>query len=511
MNDSFLKRYTTEFVLAALLLILLGVGVLHHELWVDEARPWLIAKSTDWSGLANAAKLESHPVLWYAITKIAVVITSNPIALQLISAMFGFTAFLAILFFSPFSRLEKILLTTNLYLFFEYTLVARNYSLEMALLFTLCALFANSRQHTAAFFVICGLLSQSHIYGLLWSILFIMLLVLKDRPRFAHFKTPSIALASLFYTICAGASAWVLVPQPNQMEIAHTFSSVGTLQFKAIARTLLLGLFPVINPEDIYVTLTAPSVWLDKYAVISLLAILALIIFLLRKNRFALFIFVPMTLTFIIFSVFRRNESFPPRHIGQLILIILVAVWIGKTNLKNRALQIFLALLLSVQGLAGLCEFARDFHRPFSNGRNLATWLRQSGLPTDDIVFDGPFFSASFLVNYDTTVYNIRTGQKVYYWEINLDELRLIKIRPVEGDMPIIYTQENILLKRIKDLICIKNRTPLFIANYPADFYKWAHVNLELQQKFTGSIRAKEDFYVYKINFEPTQFCSSGL
>lgn len=508
-KSSIVKRQTPELILAAVFFILILIGISHHEMWVDEARPWLIAKFTDWNSLAYAAKIESHPVLWYAIVKIAASIFDNPIILQLISAAFGLIAFLAILFYSPFSRLEKLLLTTNLYLFFEYTIVARNYSLEIAALFVLCALFVHRRQHFAAYLVVCGILAQSHFYGFLWSILFILLLFFEGGPRVRELNKPKVWLAALFYTTCAAATTWVLVRESEQLVLAHTLKFVSNLNVRAIAKTLLLGLFPVVNPETIYVTVTAPSMSFDTYATLLFLATLGLIIYLLRKNHLALGIFVSMTFTFIAISAFRQNEAFPPRHMGQLTLIILVTLWIGKVNLQNKFLRSIIFVLFATQALAGLYMYIQDYRLPFSNGKNAANWLRQTDLPQGHIIADGSFYSASFLGYLDdTTIYNSFTHEKIYYWRINQEELRYIKIRPVAGSFPIVHTREEVLYKLIKKIKCEKREEPLFIANYPANFFNWSDVHLELVQAFTGSLRAKEDFYIYRVVSDVTRLCN---
>ena len=41
------------------------VGILHHELWLDESHHWLLARdSTSLSNLINNTRFEGHPVLW---------------------------------------------------------------------------------------------------------------------------------------------------------------------------------------------------------------------------------------------------------------------------------------------------------------------------------------------------------------------------------------------------------------------------------------------------------------
>lgn len=508
--SSFAKRHVPELILAAAFLILALVGISHHELWVDEARPWIISRTTEWSALTHTAKLESHPVLWYALIKIATGITDNPVLLQLMSVAFGFIAFLTILFYSPFTRIEKLLLTTNLYLFFEYTVVARNYSLEMAALFILCALFANRRQHLAWYFLVCGVLAQSHFYGFLWSLLFILLLYFSDRPRFAEFKKSTWAAAG-FYLLCAGATAWVVVRDPEQITLVHSLDHLSSLKALAIAKTLLLGLFPAVYPEDIYVNPTSATSWFDMYAAILLVAALGHIIYLLRKNRTALLVFVSMLSVFIGFSVMRQYESLPPRHMGQMILILLVTLWIGKDSLKSRTLRSVLFVVFATQAFAGLYMFAKDFRHPFSNGRDMANWLRQTDLPKSDIVADGPFYSAGFLAYMDdTSIYNAITGERMHFWRINKENMRHIKVRPGVDGVPVIHTREEALSKLIKDIRCAK-KEPLFITNYPADFFKWPEIQMELIKSFTGAMRAKEDFYVYRITGDLGRLCGTSI
>ena len=47
--------------------ILTLAGALNHELWIDEAQAWNIARDNSIAGIIDVMKYEGHPPLWHFI------------------------------------------------------------------------------------------------------------------------------------------------------------------------------------------------------------------------------------------------------------------------------------------------------------------------------------------------------------------------------------------------------------------------------------------------------------
>jgi hypothetical protein len=68
---------------ALALFVALGlVGILHHEMWRDEAEIWLIARdSGSLRELFRNMHTEGHPALWYLLVYTVSRLSSNPISM----------------------------------------------------------------------------------------------------------------------------------------------------------------------------------------------------------------------------------------------------------------------------------------------------------------------------------------------------------------------------------------------------------------------------------------------
>ena len=118
------------------------IGILHHELWLDEAHHWLLARdSTSIFDLVKNTRYEGHPILWnvllYAITRF----TWNPFSMQVFHILISTSVVFLFLRKAPFSWIFKTLFIFGYFMIFEYNLISRNYILGILFLFLACSVF----------------------------------------------------------------------------------------------------------------------------------------------------------------------------------------------------------------------------------------------------------------------------------------------------------------------------------------------------------------------------------
>ena len=87
------------------------------------------------SDLFANLRYTGHPGLWYLLVWAASWFTDSPYAVQVVHAGISVLLIAAIGLWSPFSRLEKVLLLCSYFVLFEYTVISRNYGIGMLLAF----------------------------------------------------------------------------------------------------------------------------------------------------------------------------------------------------------------------------------------------------------------------------------------------------------------------------------------------------------------------------------------
>ncbi|HZC16932.1 MAG TPA: hypothetical protein VE309_09225, partial [Caulobacteraceae bacterium] len=156
--------------------IALAVGLLqcwlifHHSPWRDEEQALLVAQQP-LGVLFAQLHYEGHPALYYLMLKAATLVSPGIWALRLTAAACSLATLGLIWSRSPFGLLDKVALSLNYLIFFEYGVIARSYGLGMLIFFAfvavrrargfgpwvLLALLANVSVHTAMLAAICAL------------------------------------------------------------------------------------------------------------------------------------------------------------------------------------------------------------------------------------------------------------------------------------------------------------------------------------------------------------------
>src|SRR5688572_21418326 len=111
-----------------------------HEIWLDEAHHWLLAKDSDSFGeLFRNMQYEGHPPLWNILLFGVSRVTDSFVGMQILHLLFaGGTVFL-ILRYAPLPFWVKVLLPFTYFFGFEYAIIARNYAPAVFFIILACA------------------------------------------------------------------------------------------------------------------------------------------------------------------------------------------------------------------------------------------------------------------------------------------------------------------------------------------------------------------------------------
>ena len=386
------------------------IGILHHELWIDEAHHWVLARDSDSiSNLIESTRIEGHPLTWslllYGITRF----TTNPFWMQFLHILISTSLVFLFLKTAPFSRIFKCLFIFGYFIIFEYNLISRNYILGVFFLFLACAIFKNRHQKFIRLCVFLALAANIHLmFSVLAFALFLILLFenlqnreLWKRTYIVGYMIFGLGLWSIIFQIQHTESSWLLDPI-NTMPLHERFIKGFISLFK--------GLITVPDFRTLY--FWNSNIIVNAFRPLS--AILALLIYfvpmlLFFKNRKTLyFVYTALIGTQVFFFITQRAAT---RFHGMTFIIMIMALWIEKYYAsENFKIKDFLQSLkltgfrktiiytiLIIQFGSGIYAYSMDIIYPFTSSKETVDYLKKNGLANREIVTvtcDGTLLSA---------------------------------------------------------------------------------------------------------------------
>jgi hypothetical protein len=373
----------------ALYLALLGIGLAHHAMWRDEWAAWLIVRdSVSLAEIVRHLRYEGHPALYYLILDAAKPFVGGQMALQGVQAATAGAVAAMLLWASPFTLAERLLLPFGAYTLFEYGIKSRSYALGFLLVCVLCALWGRPRRdppHPVVIGAVLALLANVHVLFALLACAAAAALAAgevsaaihrRSRPTWAH------ALGGLVF------GAGLLVALATAMPSPDT-AFASTPPQSALWRSLggLTALGALVG-------------WVSLLGVAPGLMVVIDATRGLRANRAAQGFFLATTLGLLAF--FQVLYIPGPQHSGVLFTALVAAAWIARGTASDRTGTIGFSPRLLVPVLLCQCAtggyfYAREFVAPTSNSRAAAAFIRSHGWDRQEIVALADFKAQSVL------------------------------------------------------------------------------------------------------------------
>jgi hypothetical protein len=494
-----------------LLFAIAGVfGILHHEIWLDEAHHFLLARdSSSFSEMIYNARYEGHPLLWNALLFVLTRFSPDPFWMQVLNLSISVLAVLLFLRYAPFSETIKIMIVFSYFIVYEYSIISRNYALAFLFLVLICILFRERKKYFLLLSVALALLAQVHLFAAAIAGGFLLLLFYEF-----FFSEEGVAPVVFFSGVCIVLTSLVftvIFAIPPADHFMHLYDRDPYFSFKRFGKALSVlwkGFFPV--PD-----FSASRPW-NSNLVIAFSKTLGVVpsIFawlvpaiLLRKKRVMVFFFYATACCIVLF-IYLSPLIVAIRHCGFFFLLLLVALWISAyfpdsgtfensffvffRRLSDKiAKPLFIALLL-IQVISGTFMYAVDWKRPFSNAKAVAQWLINNKLDKNFIVINdhstGPPVCAYL-------------NRKVYYAENNSEE-SFCKW----NTNPFVITQDTLFCKISRLLDTIPERSLILVSNHvlqPFYFDKYPGIkkfSIDSLQTFEGGLVQSENYTVYRIS-----------
>ncbi|MGK7940790.1 MAG: hypothetical protein AB4062_11710 [Crocosphaera sp.] len=510
-------KYLTDIkkdliIIICIFAIITLIGTLNHVMWRDELNGWLIARDSDsFINFFENVKYEGHPLLWYICLWLLNQITANPILMQIFHWLIAVLTVALFVFYSPFTKSQKILFIFGYLPIYEYSLISRNYSIGVLSIFLFCTYFQTRYKSYIPLAFILAIMANTNAYCLLISFVLGVSLVIeylfKDYFQYeTKAKINNILIGLIIFFLGISLSVFMLFPPldstlqggANQWFFEFDFNRL-TQTITRIWRSYILVIIPSDSKPIDLLIFSFLSLGLFGFAILMLL-----------KKPIALIFYLMGTLEILSFTYAKFLGS--QRHYGHLYIILIASLWIA-SYYKNSQLIIqvlersfkqfsttmisyhdfilrqkksLIIIILWLQVIAGIVAFSRDLVTPYSSSKITANYIKNNNL-TNHFIMGSEDFTIAPISGY--------LNQKIYYPESQkLGSYVLFNnTRKIVDEDDIIKQIIEIVSSQKKDILLIANRE--FSGNS-------SQLNIQFLDKFTNSFIYNEKYYLYLIKLK---------
>lgn len=341
--------------IAAVLVVQIWL-IVSHQAWADEYQALIIAtEAPDLSTMFAWLHYEGHPSALYLLLRSLATVTGPQNALWFTALILALLTQSIILFASPLSRAERLLVSLSEFILFEALAISRGTTLGAAMTFAIAALWRSRWS-----WLLIALLPQvDFLFGVISGVF----LILKWRD--GQLWWPGLGL----WLVSGAFAAWTVIP-PADMVSAHEAmdmpSGIG-IWFQQMSGLMIPfqgGIRPMWN---------APILPVGGFAWIGFLAVCWFATRGFHWHMLVLFGFFAFTLVFsmLIYPIGLRHLV-----LGALLLIVLVWLQSARGETANLAFRIWIA----IAALCGLGVAAIQTVRLFDSGGGALAAIEQRGL-----------------------------------------------------------------------------------------------------------------------------------
>lgn len=500
--SSWFRKSRVDLLLVLPFLIFFFVQLVHHQMWRDETNPWEFAVHSQTIGaLLHYVQYEAHPYLWYLLLWVVSRFSTSLVALKWIAAVVGACNYLVLALWSPFSRLEKLLLFCGYYISFEYTVIARMYGV-MLLLVLLYLRSRTSQPHQPVVNAMwLGLIANADTFGLLLTLaltLEYMLFLLSDRSWLKVQWRKQVLPACAVYIAFLAVSFACLIPSRHVSYRTNIggglFAHAHDLRYLArAARAATVHPWYPLDPAapGNYWNVIHPRPFTD--ACLTLVVVAIGLQFWRQKRLLVMLFFCDLTLILFFHLVYMGYS----RHYGTMFVAFLAALWVQRsqdvTGPTSSSIRPGFALIpLGLSAAAGMIAAYGSWTHPFSQAGATAHWLETNHY--DRLPLAGtPDYSVANVAEY--------LGRSIYFLDCSCSDTV----------MQFYDRRDNFSDKKLPSRLAVATTQ----ADQPALIFIMGARSLtkeELQAiaghslrvtslaQFTGAEEPEENFFLYKID-----------
>ncbi len=388
-KDNSVKKYIFEVIYIAIFIAIAVFVGLHHEHWADEAQSWLIARDNDVIGIFKAIRYEGTPALWQLLLKFCIVLGMEYDQLYILTTALTVIGIIFLHKNENVPLVFKILLPYTYYIFFQYTIVARSYTLLFPILMAIVYLYPNKKEHLVKYGILLTLLMNVSLHGFLlaggfWLEFLIEEVIIskKDNKKIEKgVKKFFIILALLFFSV-----ALYFYPASD-----------------CVAGLVVL--------EDWYKVISGILFTSSDSVFFNILGIIACSIVIFRligmnNTKQLIRTSALLGLNFCWITCIHSCSH----HIGILFLIIISIAFINNNFKNDKVLYVLLVVSMIIQIYWNVSACIHDIKYPYSAGDAVSEYLKEIGVEDKKIigvdywsVQVNPFFDKNIFANFDNS------------------------------------------------------------------------------------------------------------
>lgn len=360
------------------------LALIYHEPWRDEIQDFTVTMDartlTELGGYVFNYSAQG-PMMFIAPWLLSF-ISQDFLVAVLLSWSYILIAVIMLVFFSPFTWFEKLLISLGYLILYDYSIIAgRPYGITVACLFSFLALFARRESRPWATWLMVGVTALSSFFGLIFGIYLAALLAADFLRRRQTLRPlwPALLLLGLgvYFALPHGGAGKATAGSFHLPELTMCFTIVKGVLNRVFITIPHAGMiwFPHISVERPFYPL-----WL------ALIFLLLVVIVAPRRLLPAAFFWITSA-TLMTLYILRGGSGI--RHHGFLIITLLVAVWLERLYAKEKPLfsiswlhnakiirAAFLVILLA-QVWSGLLAVYIEVQHPFSDAKAAGTALNR--------------------------------------------------------------------------------------------------------------------------------------
>lgn len=521
-NNLFPYIFTLIFLIVSIILIT------RHEFWRDEVKAWLTGSASNSIAefIKNMRDSQGHPYIWsFIFYLISHFINNNLEIMKIVSMAVSTTTTFLILKFAPFNKIFKIGIIFSYFLFYEYSIISRNYSFGILFIFVFCILFKNRYKNIILLSIVLFLIMQGSLYSFFISLaLFAYSIYVFSVERDEVKKIKRIYIFIALAIVIAGIvfEYWQLGSQatgfntfsPNIFNFFKKSISLYVNALKITSIAIVTAFLPLSSFKINFWNSNLIVDFLIKYSpvYICVVAILLFLIPLLFIKRKVIILYVSGFL-FIAFIPFFIYAGFT-RHYGHFFIFLIVCLWLSEyfagnkfiifhnPNLNKKIFNIFLTIILSISFLNTINAFYHDYKYQFSAGKDASDYISKNFTKNNIVIVGYQDIAAEAISGYlDKPLYYPQSKdgiklRKLVSWEdrswdyFSINKVICESLNFIGGDKKLILaiSQPNLNFNKELEKLCFK------------EIYNSNGNSIVENENFALYIFNKKVQYIYNIN-----------
>jgi len=384
------------------------VLLFRHEPWVDEAQTFLLVRDLSFGDLFRQLKFEGHPLAWYLMI-FPFIKLGFPIFIQnVLSTILGIGSAYLILFKSPFDRFIKIICLVSSPVMFQFTVVARSYSLLTFVL--LLILVIHPKRYEKRWFILYALslfiLINTHLYSALIAGAFFTADLIESiiykkinpfRDKRIIFVGISFLLATVLLVITNYPGQYYHIYQKNYLDIPSSGINIQLIW------QLLYTVFSNSIPFSIDVFNLLPSIAHDIIPGLFFMGVLLWLI--MHKNSKYAIAFYGINI--ILFTVLAGMTHYDQHMGGILVLVLWATVWLARPIVSTKLTLVIFSLLLVLSSNNYVLAIY-SLNHPFSGAKAAANFLIENHFDEQDVLIVTPSYQVPAILPFMHNIKRIK-------------------------------------------------------------------------------------------------------